>query len=84
MKYVEEFTQYKQDLAKAWVVTCEYQKMGTKTTVCLIKLTNGFEIVGTSACVDPKDFNKELGEKFALERALEKLGELDGFYKQCK
>lgn len=84
MKYVEQFSEYKQGLAKDWIVTTEFQKMGTKTTICLIKLKNGFEIVGTSACVDPKDFNQELGKKFALERAIEKLGELDGFYKQCK
>ena len=34
-------------------------------------MTNGFVIgSGFSACVNPADYNQELGEKYAIERAL--------------
>lgn len=63
-----------------YIKSVEYQVMGKKTTVCLLTLFNGFEIIGKSACVNPKDFDKELGEKYALEDAKKNLGEFIGFY----
>lgn len=59
-----------------------YYILGQKTTVCLLTLHSGFEVVGTSACVDPKDFDKEIGERFALRAAMSRLEELDGFQRQ--
>lgn len=44
---------------------------GLKTTVCTAiyeDFTIGF---GTSACVDPANYNQELGEKYAKERAFQ-------------
>lgn len=52
---------------------------GTTVTVCLLTLKNGYNVVGHSACVDPKNFNKELGEKIAKENAMNKCWELLGF-----
>lgn len=48
-----------------------YTRIGDTTkTTCDLQLPNGFIIgSGFSACVNPDDFNKELGEKYALERA---------------
>lgn len=57
-------------------------KVGQKTTVCLLTLENGFEIVGTSACVDPTTFDLDLGKKYAKERALNKVWELEGYMAQ--
>ena len=47
--------------------------IGKRTTVCLLTLKNGFEIVASSACIDPKNFNKETGK--AISRELQKLFE---------
>ena len=56
-----------------------YQRLeGTTTTVCQITLKNGFTLIGTSACVDPKEYNQSLGEKYAYERAFEQLWALEG------
>jgi hypothetical protein len=59
-----------------------FNRIGEKTTVCCLKLKNGFEVIGTSACVNPKDFDVELGEKYAYEAAIIKLEELEGFHRQ--
>lgn len=50
-----------------------------KTTVVWLKLKNGFEVVGTSACVDPKQYNHEIGRKYARERAISKIWELEAY-----
>lgn len=44
---------------------------GTTKTYCDLQMPNGFVIgSGFSACVNPADYNQELGEKYAKERAL--------------
>lgn len=48
-------------------------------THCIITLPHGFTVTGESACVDPSLYNKELGEKYALEKAVDKLWELEGY-----
>lgn len=50
-----------------------------KTTVCILKLKNSFEVVGTSGIIDVSQFNEELGNKFAREIAIDKLWELEGY-----
>lgn len=57
----------------------EFVILGEKTTVCLLKLMNGYEVVGTSACIDPEDFDAELGEKYAFSEALAQLAKLNGY-----
>lgn len=56
--------------------------LGKKTTACLITLKNGYEIVGTSACVDPASYSEEKGAPYAEKRAIDKVWELLGFVKQ--
>lgn len=57
---------------------------GTTTTVCKAILPNGFTVgTGESACVDPNNFDLELGKKFAKERAIvnatDELWKLEGY-----
>jgi hypothetical protein len=61
-----------------------FARLGLKTTICFIILSNGFEIVGTSACVDPANFNQEIGEKIARDDAINKLWSLEGYLLQQK
>lgn len=51
----------------------------TTTTVCQLFMENGFVVIGTSACVDPANYNKGLGERFAYEDALNKVWPLEGY-----
>lgn len=50
-----------------------------RTTVCQLTLQNGFTVVGVSACVDPKNFDKEIGQDIAKDNAVEKVWELEGY-----
>jgi hypothetical protein len=56
-----------------------FMKIGKKTTICLLTLDNGFEITGTSACVDPANFDYEIGKEQAELDALRKFGSIVGF-----
>lgn len=62
----------------------EYQRIGRKTTICCLTLKNGFEVIGTSACVDPENFNEELGKKYAYEVAKNDVKEFEGYRLQSE
>jgi hypothetical protein len=77
-----KLTEYQSALLDKQVRSVAQVKLGAKTTVVLITTKNGFEIVGTSACVNPADFNEGIGIHYALVDALNKLDELLGFARQ--
>jgi hypothetical protein len=68
-----------EDLLKSKIVGESYSRMGIKTTICVLTMANGFEVVGTSACVDPTNFNYDLGKKLAYENAFNKIYELESY-----
>ena len=48
-------------------------------TICTITLKNGFQLVGTSACVSKDNYNVQIGRNIAYENAFAKLWELEGY-----
>ena len=52
---------------------------GDVLTVCVLHTVNGFTVTGESACASPENFNAELGQKFARERAIAKLWGFEGY-----
>lgn len=52
---------------------------GTTLTVCCLTLKNGYCIVGESACADPGNFDRQLGERLAFDNARNKLWPLLGY-----
>ena len=56
-KMVDEFVAYTETIT-----------MGDRTTVVRCVLRNGFEIVESSACVDPRNYSEELGQKICMEK----------------
>lgn len=58
----------------------QYQRLSGTITHCTIVTKSGFTFTGESACVDPNNYNKELGEKFAYENAFEKMWMPYGFW----
>ncbi|KQW22129.1 hypothetical protein ASC80_01660 [Afipia sp. Root123D2] len=48
-------------------------------TLCILVLTNGFTIVGKSACASPENYNQELGNKIARANAIEQIWPLEGY-----
>lgn len=51
----------------------------TTTTVCQLRMRNGYTVIGTSSCVDPNEFSVAVGEKFAFEDAIDKAWPLEGY-----
>lgn len=72
-------TSTRRDYLKQYITKTEYVQMGDRTTVCMIQAYNGYEIIGTSTCVDEKDFNKSTGELYAYQRAMENFSERFAF-----
>ena len=48
-------------------------------TLCILKMQNGFYVVGESAPASPANFSAELGRKFAHENAIRQLWKLEGY-----
>lgn len=48
-------------------------------TIAVVKLTNGYVVIGQSAPADPANFDAELGRKFASEDTKRKIWPLLGF-----
>lgn len=57
--------------------------MFDKCTVVCVKLENGFVLTESSACVDPANYNEELGKEICFERIKNKIWELEGYRLQC-
>ena len=61
------------------IVKEEFLKLGEKTTICLLTLDNWFEVVGTSSCIDKKEYNQETWEMMSKDDAIDKCWELYWF-----
>lgn len=48
-------------------------------TICNLVLENGFSMRGESACVDPRNFDMEIGRQIAYRDAFSKLWQLEGY-----
>jgi hypothetical protein len=60
------------------IAAVEYMVRGT-STYCFIKMDNGFEVYGHAACVDPANFDAQVGKTYAHKDAFGKLWALMGF-----
>lgn len=58
------------------------QTIGIKTTLVQAITITGFELIDYSACVSPKNYSQELGEKYAMENITNKLWSFLGFVLQ--
>jgi hypothetical protein len=66
---------------KGWTFT---NLPSRKCVVCEITLQNGYTVRGESACVSPKNFDQEIGNKIAFKNAREKIWQLEGYLLQEK
>jgi hypothetical protein len=53
-----------------------------KTTIVVCQLPNGFTIIESSSCVDPANYNEELGAEICKRRIENKVWELEGYVLQ--
>ncbi|PGO60689.1 Gp49 family protein [Priestia megaterium] len=71
-----KLNEYQQKLYDENVVHSWTTKIGRKTTVVTLSLKNGFEVTGVTGCVNPKDYDFNIGYHYALVDAL---SQADGF-----
>lgn len=57
----------------------EYNHLAGTLTHCTITLPCGFQVTGESACIDPDNFNEELGQEIARKKAINALWPLEGY-----
>ena len=53
-----------------------------RTTICNIYLENGFTVRGESACVNPENYDEEIGKRISFENAKKKIWALEGYLLQ--
>lgn len=71
-----------QQMVDDFIKETHVSTIGTKTTLVRVVLVNGFEIIESSACVDVKNYNEELGAKICLNKIKDKIWYLLGFLLQ--
>lgn len=76
-----QLSQYQNDLLSKWAKIKNFTQVSPKTTICVLTLGSGFEVIGRSSCENPAHYDKNIGEFFALLDAIEKLDELSAFYR---
>ena len=71
-----------QEMVDAFIKETHITKLGDKTTCVRVVLVNGFEIIEASACVDPANYDEEMGKKICMERIGSRVWFLLGFLLQ--
>ena len=51
----------------------------TTMMICVLTLSNGYNVTGESACVDPANFNEAKGKSIARANAVNKIWMLEGY-----
>lgn len=54
-------------------------KLGSKTTVVSATLPNGFVLVESSSCVDPENYDHEVGKEICMKRIEDQIWYLEGY-----
>ena len=71
----------KEDVEK-FITNVDVITVGAKTTVVNAHTLTGFDTVRHSSCVDPKNYNEELGKQYAMEEVIKSLWAHLGFVLQ--
>lgn len=73
-------TKVTKEALQAKIASIDYVVMPDgRTTVCQLTMQNGFTVRGESSCVSVENFNKELGEKYAYEKAFDAAWAFEGY-----
>lgn len=67
------------DFLESEIDKVEYNRLGGTLTHCTIYTHDGFTFTGESACVDPEQFNEEIGRLIAYKVAFDKMYPHYGF-----
>ena len=64
---------------EARIVGKEFARLTDTVTICNILLDNGYSVRGESACVNPENYDQEIGERIAYDNAFQCLWPVFGF-----
>ena len=67
---------------EAFIGNVDVMTVGDKTTVVNAHTITGFDMVRHSSCIDPKNYDEELGKKYAMEEVVNNLWAHLGFVLQ--
>ena len=68
---------------KDFVAGMEVSQWGDKTTIVNATLQNGFVITESSSCVDPENFNMDIGASICRDKIYNQVWRMLGFVLQC-
>ena len=71
-----------QEMVDNFILETWTQTAGEKTTIVRAMLRNGFELVESSACVSPENYDEKLGAEICMEKIKDKVWFLLGFLLQ--
>ena len=64
----------------AKITTASYfQIPGSTVTICQLTLQNGFGVIGQAACVNPANFDEQVGKTIAYQNARDQIWKLEGY-----
>lgn len=66
------------------IIAVEYKRLSEHLTHCTITVKNGFQFTGESACVDPTNYDEDIGNKIAYNYAFGKMWMPYGFWLRQK
>ena len=69
-----------EDFMEARIKETSFTRFSETVTICQITLDNGYSVRGESACVNPENYNQEIGERVAFDNAFNTLWPLFGFF----
>jgi hypothetical protein len=82
LKLKSEKNTITQDDVNAFIKNVETIKVGEKTTFVNVTLLNGFVLTESSSCVDPANYDHDMGEEICMEKIRDKIWFLLGFLLQ--
>lgn len=56
----------------------------TTTTICALTLQNGYVVIGKAACIEPSNFDADIGRKIAFDDARNQIWALEGYRLACR
>lgn len=71
-----------QEMVDHFIQNWRTDTLGDKTTIVRAVLRNGFEIVETSSCVSPENYDERVGQELCMKKIKDKVWELLGFLLQ--
>ncbi|CAK7068432.1 MAG: hypothetical protein EUB_03727 [Eubacterium sp.] len=71
-----------QEMVDRFIKKTEIMKLGPKTTIVRAILINGFEIVKSSSCIDPNNYDEKIGYEICMESIKNEIWKHLGFLLQ--